>query len=101
MSIKLNVYLLYGYFQQNQCLNIKKHAIYIIHRLVCDPYAHGPPGNCTSCPCNKYTFNFIDIYSFIPASACVGMGPSALLCLGAYNAAKMALYHYIYVYPTG
>jgi hypothetical protein len=42
-------------------------------------------------------FNFIDIYSFIPASACVGMGPSALLCLGAYNAAKMALYHYIYL----
>jgi hypothetical protein len=42
-------------------------------------------------------FNFIDIYSFIPASACVGMGPSALLCLGACIAAKMALYHYIYL----
>jgi len=25
-------------------------------------------------------FNFIDIYSFIPVSGCVGMGPSALLC---------------------
>jgi hypothetical protein len=53
MSIKLNIYLLYGYFQQNQCLNIKKHAIYIIHRLAWDPYARGPPGNCTSCPCIK------------------------------------------------
>jgi hypothetical protein len=42
--IKLNIYLLYGYFQQNQCLNIKKHAIYIIHRLAWDPYARGPPG---------------------------------------------------------
>jgi hypothetical protein len=42
-------------------------------------------------------FNFIDIYRFIPASACVGMGHSALLCPGAYNAAKMALYHYIYL----
>jgi hypothetical protein len=42
-------------------------------------------------------FNFIDIYSFIPVSACVGMGPSALLCLGACIAAKMALYHYIYL----
>ena len=40
-------------------------------------------------------FNFIDIYSFIPASACVGMGPSALLCLGACIAAKMTLYHYM------
>ena len=38
---------------KNQCLNIKKHAIYIIHRLTCDPYARGPPGNCTSCPCVK------------------------------------------------
>ena len=36
-------------------------------------------------------FNFIDIYSFISASACVGMGPSALLCLGAYNAAKILI----------
>jgi hypothetical protein len=52
---------------------------------------------CWKYPYNKYTFNFIDIYIFIPASACVGMGPSALLCLEAYNAAKMALYHYIYL----
>jgi hypothetical protein len=36
-------------------------------------------------------FNFIDIYSFIPASACVGKGPTALLCLWAYNAVKTAL----------
>jgi hypothetical protein len=54
MSIKFNIYLLYGYFQQNQYLNIKKHAIYIIHRLACDPYARGPPGNCTSCPCLRH-----------------------------------------------
>ena len=31
------------------------------------------------------------IYIFIPVSGCVGRGPSALLCLGAYNAVKMAL----------
>jgi hypothetical protein len=35
--------------------------------------------------------NFINIYSFIPVSGCVGMGPSVLLCPGAYNAVKMAL----------
>jgi hypothetical protein len=28
-------------------------------------------------------FNFIDIYSFIPMSGCVGMGPSALFALGS------------------
>ena len=36
-------------------------------------------------------FNFIDIYSFIHVSGCVGISPSALLCLGAYNAVKTAL----------
>jgi len=36
----------------------------------------------------RYIFNFIDIYSYIPVSGCVGMGTSALLCPGAY---KMAL----------
>jgi hypothetical protein len=41
-------------------------------------------------------FNFIDINSFIPASGCVGMGPSALLFPGGLyiNDVKMAL-------PTG
>jgi len=33
-------------------------------------------------------FNFIDIYSFIPVSGCVGIGPSALLGPGVYNAVK-------------
>jgi hypothetical protein len=28
-------------------------------------------------------FNFINIYSFIPASGCVGMSTSAQLCPGA------------------
>jgi len=36
-------------------------------------------------------FNFINISSFIPVSSCVGMGPSALLCLGNYNDVKTAL----------
>ena len=36
-------------------------------------------------------FNFIDIYSFIHASGCVCMGPSGLLCPGAYNAVKTVL----------
>jgi hypothetical protein len=33
MSIELNRNLLYWYFQENQCLNIKKHAVHNIHRL--------------------------------------------------------------------
>jgi hypothetical protein len=37
-------------------------------------------------------FNFIYIYSFITASGCVGVGPSALLCPGTYDAVKTALY---------
>jgi hypothetical protein len=34
MPIKLNIYLLYGNFQNNQCLSIKKHAMHIIPMLV-------------------------------------------------------------------
>ena len=41
-------------------------------------------------------FNFIHIYSFMPVRSCVGRGPSALLCTGAYNAAKTALYLFVY-----
>jgi hypothetical protein len=40
---------------------------------------------------NQYMFNFIDIYSFISVSGCVGRGPSALLCPWAYNFVKTAL----------
>jgi hypothetical protein len=36
-------------------------------------------------------FNFIDIYNFILVSFCVGMGTSALLCPGAYNAVKTVM----------
>jgi hypothetical protein len=31
---------------------------------------------------NKCMFNFIGIYSFIPVSGCVGIGPSELFCRG-------------------
>ena len=36
-------------------------------------------------------FNFIDIYNCIPVSGRVGMGPSALLYPGVYDAVKTAL----------
>jgi hypothetical protein len=35
--------------------------------------------------------NFINNYSFLPVSGCVGMDTSALLCPVAYNASKTAL----------
>ena len=46
-------YLLYWYFQQNLCLNIKKHAVHTIHRLAWSPYARGPLGKCPAWPCVK------------------------------------------------
>jgi hypothetical protein len=39
-EIELNIYILYWYFQQNQCLNIKKHAVHNIHRLAWAVHAH-------------------------------------------------------------
>ena len=40
---------------------------------------------------NKYMFNFIHIYSFIPVSGFAGIDPSVLLCPGAFDAVKMVL----------
>ena len=37
--------------------------------------------------------NFIDLYSFIPGSCCVDMGPKVLLCSIAYIAVKAMAYN--------
>ena len=44
---------MYSYFQQNQCLNIKKHAVHNIQILPWGPMFMRPPGNCPACPCVK------------------------------------------------
>ena len=54
MSIELNRNLLYWYFQENQCLNIKKHAVHNIHRLtwglrVTPQHAHALRQYCFQC----------------------------------------------------
>jgi hypothetical protein len=49
-SIKLNIYLLYWYFQQNQCLTIKRHAVHNIHISAWGPYARGAPAQLPSVP---------------------------------------------------
>ena len=50
---KINIYLLYWYFQQNECLSIKKHVIHNIHRLAWGLYIRGALGNCPVFPCIK------------------------------------------------
>ena len=42
--------ILNWYFQQNQCLNIKKHAVHHKHRLVWGPNARGATGKLPSVP---------------------------------------------------
>jgi len=65
MSIELNIYLLFWYFQQNQCLSINKHALHNIHRLAWDPsYARGIPGNCPACPFSKTALIFSTYYMY-------------------------------------
>jgi len=39
MVDKIKIYLMYCYFQQSQCLNIKKHAVHNIHILAWGPRA--------------------------------------------------------------
>ena len=41
-------------------------------------------------------FNFIYIYSFIPMSGCVGIGPSALLFPGARDAVETDCFYCYY-----
>ena len=59
MSIKLNTYLLYWYFQHNQCLNINKTRRTKHTYISMVPYARGTPGQLPSaaCPCAKTALN--------------------------------------------
>jgi hypothetical protein len=61
--------------------------------LQCWAVTWGPHEHWLCGSTNKYMFNSIDIYSFIPASGCICMGPSALLCMRAYNPVKTAQSH--------
>ena len=49
------MYLLYWYFQQNQCLNIKKHAV---HRHGASILV-GLSGSCPACPCVKTALDML------------------------------------------
>jgi hypothetical protein len=50
------------------------------------------PGSLTSTNTINLCLILSTIYIFIPVSGCVGRDSSALLCPGAYNAAKTALH---------
>jgi hypothetical protein len=62
----------------------------LIHPRFVD-YHHPAIPFCWKYQYNKYMFNFIDIYSFIPVSSCLGRDHSVLLWLRAYNAVKTTL----------
>ena len=54
---------LYWYFQQHQCLNIKKQVLHNIYRLTWDPYACGAPGQLPVCPCAKTALSLLIQFS--------------------------------------
>jgi hypothetical protein len=53
-TIKLNIYFLYWYFQQNQCLKLKNYAVYNMHRLAWGLFACGTTGQLSIVPIHKY-----------------------------------------------
>jgi hypothetical protein len=53
IRLKLNIYFLYWYFQQNQCLKIKNYAVYNIHRLAWGSFACGTTGQLSIVPIHK------------------------------------------------
>ena len=66
MSIKLNIYLLYWYFQQNKCLNInKKHVVHNIHILAWATMVVGPPDKCLAFLCVKTALGLLPNISLI------------------------------------
>jgi predicted membrane channel-forming protein YqfA (hemolysin III family) len=69
LMIKLNIYLLYWYFQQNQCLNIKTHVIHNIHRLSWGPRATAPLAHALRRHWN-YMLYFLMAYSLSRLTLC-------------------------------
>ena len=65
MSIKLNIQLLYRYFQTNQCLNIKKHAHTAYKDQHMIPMLMEPPGNCSACPCVNMALSLLIHFQYI------------------------------------
>ena len=53
------------YFQQNQCLNIKKHAIHNTHILAWDPRATTQPVHALRRHCVQVFIHFIEMCSYI------------------------------------
>ena len=82
ISIKLTIYSLHWYFQQNQCLNIEKHAVYNMHRLALAPMLVGPSGNFPTCPGVKTT---LCIFRWYIGNFCLQPLSVELLNQGSYN----------------
>ena len=65
-SIRLNIYFLYWYFQQNQCLKIKNYAVYNIHRLLArGSFACVTTGQLSIVPIHKTTLRTVTLILLI------------------------------------
>ena len=62
-SIGLNINLLYWYFQQNQCLNIKKQAVHNIHILSWGPILVGSRATAQHAHALRRHWSWIFIFS--------------------------------------
>ena len=56
---------MYWYFQQNQCLNIKNHAVYNIHRLVWGSFARGTTAQLPIVPIHNTALRTVTIILII------------------------------------
>ena len=67
MSIKLNIQLLYRYFQTNQCLIIKKTCRTQHTQISIGPLCLlvWPPGNCSACLCVNMTLSLLIHFQYI------------------------------------
>ena len=59
------MYILYWYFQQSQCLNIRKTYSTQHTQISMGPLSSWAPDNCPACPCVRTTLN--THLSYIPS----------------------------------
>ena len=53
IHVQLKIYILYWYFQESQCLNLRKTYSTQHTQISMEPLCSQPTGNCPACPCVK------------------------------------------------
>ena len=100
---------MYWNFQQNRCLNIKKHTVHNVHTLAWGLYSCGPSGQLPFVPMRQVNILILTLTIMVSAAVLLGayntrglqiylltftIMVSAAVLLGAYNTRGLQIYLY-------